>query len=384
MKHDKLSNSFRTDVLIFVEDPGAANYAMHLPQALSRSSIRARLFAGGHARYYLKQRGINSEIFDQGMQSQEILANVQPRLVIVGTSENPDTPGFQLIEEARLQKIESVVLIDASGNADYRLRGRTDNPLAYVPDWLIVPDDWTKASYVNLGFPSERVLICGHPHYDYVRECGAKFTLEDKNGQRKRLFHDVQDGQKIVIFASEISTGLNPEQYQISDDYTLKGRGRNSDRTSIVLEEFLDAVKNVSPRPYLVLRLHPKNTVDELSQFADTFDQISINEPPLELIYFSDLVVGMTTILLFEAALLGKLTLSIVPRSEEKVNLPSVRTGMTSCVTTRSELRTVLARMLNNTWPDHTNTREVFISDSMRRVSDFIENLVFKGRTTNH
>lgn len=367
-----IANNCSTDVLIFVEDPGAANYAMYLPQALSKRNIQVRLFADGHAKNYLKQRGLHPEILDQGMQTQDIFANVQPRLLIVGTSENPDTLGFHLIEEARLQKIESVVLIDASGNADYRLRGRTDNPLAYIPDWLIVPDDWTKASYVDLGFQSERVIVCGHPHYDYVRECGSTFLLENMDVQKQKLFPDARYGQKIVVFASEISTGLNPEQYQISDDYTLTGRGRHSDRTSIVLEEFLDTVKNVSPRPYLVLRLHPKNTMVELSQFVDDFNQISINEPPLELIYFSDLVVGMTTILLFEAALLGKMTLSIVPRSEEKFNLPSICAGMTTCVTTRSELRTVLAHMLNNTWPDHINTYEAFPSNSLRRVSDFI------------
>lgn len=384
MNRGKLFNNCRTDVLIFIEDPGAANYAMYLPQSLSKRNIRARLFADGHARDYLKQRGLNSEMFDNGMQTQEILENVRPLLLIVGTSENPETLGFQLIEEARLRKIESVVLIDAPGNADYRLRGKTDNPLAYAPDWLVVPDDWTKASYVELGFPPERVIICGHPHNDYVRECGAKFLLENMNVQRKKLFPDVQNGQKILVFASEISSGLNPEQYLISDEYTLKGRGQNHDRTSIVIEEFLDALKSVNPRPYLVLRLHPKNTVDELSQFLDDFDQISVNEPPLELIYFSDLVIGMTTILLFEAALLGKKTLSIVPRSKEEDNLPSIRAGMTTCVSTRSELRTVLAHMLNNARPDHTNTCEVFISDSMRRVSDFIENIVIKECTTNH
>jgi hypothetical protein len=67
--------------------------------------------------------------------------------------------GLELIAEARLAQILSVGVVDAFGNTDHRFRGRTDDPLAYMPDWLLVPDEWTKAAYVALGYPQERTIV---------------------------------------------------------------------------------------------------------------------------------------------------------------------------------------------------------------------------------
>ena len=78
-----------------------------------------------------------------------------------------------------------------------------------------------------------------------------------------------------MVFVSEVSTGLNPDQYQMSPDYTLTGRGDKTDRYGIVLEEFIDATNGLKPRPYLVLRMHPKNTEEELAPFLKEFDQVS-------------------------------------------------------------------------------------------------------------
>ena len=50
---------YNTDVLIFVEDPGAVNYVAQLPAALSESGLRVRLLADGFAKDHLRERGID-------------------------------------------------------------------------------------------------------------------------------------------------------------------------------------------------------------------------------------------------------------------------------------------------------------------------------------
>jgi hypothetical protein len=181
----------------------------------------------------------------------------------------------------------------------------------------------------------------------------------------------------VVVFVSEISTGLNPSKYSRLPDYTLTGRGTRMDRTEIVLEEFLDAAAQLKPSPYLVLRMHPKNTKEELASFLGDFRQISEKEAPLKLVYAADLVVGMTSMLLLEAAIMGRPTLSIVPRVAEKESLPTIRAGITPCVTTRDELRAILPDLLGKNSQSVASGIDQFIyPGSLQRTVAFIEGLL--------
>jgi hypothetical protein len=365
------------DVLIFVEDPGAANYVAPLPAALIKQGWRTTLLAEGHAIKYLREHSLKPETLRHPVQAKEILAATKPRLVVVGTSENVDTVGLELIAEARLAQIPSVGVVDAFGNTDHRFRGRTDDPLAYMPDWLLVPDEWTKAAYVALGYPQERTIVCGHPHYDYVHCIGKELMRQDRASLRKGLFPEVPLTQKIIVFAAETSTGLNQQQFQRSAEYTLQGRGRSTSRTEIVLEEFLDAVRLLKPQPYLVLRLHPKNLLEEFTPYLSEFDQINQGGSPLNLVYAADLVVGMTTLLLLEAAMLGRPTLSIIPRLVEMQWLPCTRMGITRCVMQRSQIRASLQLFSQNgsqVWrPDYS---DIFVFGSLDRSVAFINQIL--------
>jgi hypothetical protein len=123
--------------------------------------------------------------------------------------------------------------------------------------------------------------------------------------------------------------------------------------------------------------LHPKNTKEELAPFLKYFHQISQGDPPLPLFFAADLVVGMTSMLLMEAAIMGRSTLSIVPRDVEKVALPTIRSGITPCVTTRKELRTVLPDLLARCQqPMAVGPRSLVHPGSRQRTVAFIENLL--------
>jgi hypothetical protein len=365
------------DVLIYVEDPGAVNYVADLPAVLAGHGWRTCMMAEGYACQYLLQRGIQPAMVDHSITADEILNQLKPRLVCVGTSENQVTFGFDLAAAAKRQGIVTVGVVDAFGNADYRFRGNTDNPLAYATEWLAVPDQWTKEAYIILGFPPERIAVCGHPHYDHVLDIAARLMKEDKRKLRKRMFPLNQADEPVVVFVSELSTGLNPCKYSRSQDYTLNGRGKLTGRTEIVIEEFLDALGDLRSRPYLVLRMHPKNTKEELASFLGDFHQVSQSESPLDLVYASDLVVGMTTMLLVEAAIMGCQTLSIVPRSEERRSLPTVAAGITPCVKTRETLRAILPDLLaKGRHEEGVENKPFFERGSLQKTVVFLQGLL--------
>jgi hypothetical protein len=333
------------DVLLFVEDPGAANYVGPLHRALVGRGWQCTLMTLGTATDFLGQQGVASVRVPATDSAAQILAQVQPRLVLVGTSENPDSIGLELVLAARRAGIVSVGMVDSATNADYRFRGRTGRPLAHAPDWLLLPDPYTRDKFVALGYSPNRIFVCGHPHYDRVRAVGKQLARRARADLRQAYFPGAGDRQTVLLFVTEISGGFNPAQYRRSPEYTLTGRGSSVERTAIVLEEFLDAAKELEPAPYLVLRLHPKENPHHYKQYLSEFHQVSKTEPGLEVVYTADLVVGMSSMLMVEAALLGRPTLAILPRLVEKDWLLSARMGITPCVTRRDQLRLTLKQL---------------------------------------
>jgi hypothetical protein len=363
-----------TDVLMFVEDPGSANYMAPLPAALAEHGWSSTLLSAGSAREYLHERGLSTVEVPRSTTAEQVLHACDPHLLLVGTAENPATFGLELIRQARQRALESVGVVDLQAHADYRWRGSSTTALAYAPDWLVVPDAWTQEAYVGLGYPRQQTVICGHPHYDRVRAIGVHLAQEERQTLRQRVLPGAAAKRPVVVFLAEVSTGLNPSQYQRSSAYTLTGRGTSPERTAVVLEEFLDAMALLSPRPYLVLRLHPKNTPDEFAAYLPAFDLVSRGGMPYELVYAADLVVGMTTMLLFEAALMGRPTLSIVPRAVEQTWLPGLQTGLIPCVGTRSALRKTLRAF----WQQPARLRpadlaNAYVRDALVRTVAFLQ-----------
>lgn len=324
-------------VLVHVEDPGAANYVAELPAALESAGSPCVLVAEGMAAALLERRGVSFR--PRGAQGAAALLDAwSPAAVVVGTSENPDSEGHALVREARARGVATVGVVDAFANASQRFRGRTEDPLAFAPDVVLVPDPWTRDAYVALGMESSRVELCGHPQYDLVLRERERLAAMDRVELRRAVLPTVGDAP-LVVFVSEISTGLDPQQFQRGPEYTLQGRGSRDGRTEIVLEEVIDALRECAPGAVLVSRLHPKNTREEFGALLGELAGVSEGGSPLAAVWAADLVIGMSSMLLLEAALLGRPTLSVVPRELERDWLPSTRTGATPCVTMRGALR---------------------------------------------
>ncbi|MEW6664769.1 MAG: hypothetical protein AB1512_06050 [Thermodesulfobacteriota bacterium] len=346
MMGPRKQSASRIDLLFFAEDPGAANYISPLPYGVSREGLSCLVLAEGKAVDRFTADALPYLRPEDFGDARAILEKTRPRIIVVGTSENEKSLGLSLLDAAREAGIRSIGVVDAFMNAAHRFRGRGSEPLRHAPDWLFVPDTWTAQAFVDLGFPGERTVVCGHPQYDHVRMASEHLRGVDRTALRERFFLGLQQDRPVCLFAAEISDGLQPEQFLRSNDYSLHGRGDSDRRTDIVLEEWLDAISLLPETPQIALRLHPKNDPAEFAPYLSAFRWVSREEPVLELVYASDSVFGLTTSLLLEAAILGVPTFSIVPREAERLWLPSVRAGITPCATTREELRTLLPDFL--------------------------------------
>lgn len=334
------------EIPIYVEDPGAANMVLGLAAALNDLGIRPRLLAGGAAEAYLQARKETPE----PAPSAGLGTMLTPKTAacVIGTSENPDTPAFALAVEARALGIPTVCLIDGPANADRRLRGRSSDALSHLTDWLLVADETTRHAFAALNVDTGRIRVVGNPALDEVRKEGDALAGRGRAAVRRDVFPNLPDGAPLILFLTELSDGLDPEQFRRSPDYTLHGRGETDGRTEIVLEEVLQAAARVAPDAVVALRLHPKTPAEMYAAYGDEIAAISEGGSAYQALFAADLVVGLSTALLSEAALLGCPVLSVLPRTCEVAWLAGGESGLVPHVSTRHNLYGALAHALTD------------------------------------
>jgi len=298
-------------------------------------------------------RGIEAALRDEGFDiaaipatsggAEALIDHVKPAAVLVGTSENLDSFAFELTRSARARHIPTFGAVDSAANAAFRFRGRSAATFAHAPAALLVPDDASRAAFVALGFPAGGITVTGHPRLAEVARLRESMSAEDRIAAR---VHFAGAGERpVIVFVSELSTGLGDDPFRKTPAYTLGGTSGSEARTDIVAEELLHAARALPGDPWLVLRLHPKQDADDVAELAGRFDQVSRGGPGLDAVRGADLVTGMTSALLAEAAVFGRPVLSIVPDPAERAWLGDMA-GRIACVSTRRELGAALAH-----WP---------------------------------
>ena len=106
------------DILIFAEDPGAANYVANLPDRLRARGWSVRLCTSGVATNYLSARGLTVDPLQSGCNFDDLITQLAPGLVLTGTAQSPDALGLSLIEAAKSMDIPVIGVIDASTVAE--------------------------------------------------------------------------------------------------------------------------------------------------------------------------------------------------------------------------------------------------------------------------
>ncbi len=337
-------------IMIFVEDPGAATFVIGLPTALRRmGAVAGELFAAGHAVDVLDAAGEPAHRLSDRADALWAFDQFGPDVVAVGTAESPVAIGLSLIERCRSSAATSIGLVDGPTNPEHRFSAGSPNPLHHLPDRLVVPDAATKDRFVALGVPISRVSTCGHPLYDRARAARRDETA--RRSLRQRLWPEAQDRQ-ILLFLAELSTGLVPDAFHRTAEYTLTGTSGSDCRTDIVAEEVIFATGKSSPAPFRVLRPHPKMTPADSASYAGAFDAVNTTGPVADAIEAADVVVGLTSVALDEALLLGRPVVAVVPRSQERDWLLGAHLGLVPVATTREEIAAHLAAAFAGALPD--------------------------------
>lgn len=238
---------------------------------------------------------------------------VQPDIVLFGTSEGLSIDKLAVLV-AREQHIVSVALIDYWSNYAMRFSDPGKKNLAYLPDWILVMDEYTKHEMTSKGFAADQIVVTGNPFFDTLR-------------YRKQ---DEPSRPRFISFFDEPLSAI-PNEVQVFGDIVN------------VLEE-------LGMNSKVVLKLHPrsfkKNKYNSIIKKSVLDIKIDQKTPADDLFRKSDLVLGIASTVLFRAAMEGKRVLSYQPGNTGHDTLITNALGLSLGVYQKSDLKKKLLLLL--------------------------------------
>lgn len=336
-----------SDTLVVARDPGAA--AALLPVV---ERLRCSVVGLDHARPVFERNGVplvGPSSDPDAFTAAQVLEELRPRVLVTGTSRLEvaalDSNWWQAAREAG---IPSVAVLDHW--IGYWQKFTTRERFDALPDVIAVMDDYARDQLRSLGCTAAQIVVTGQPAFDNL--VGASFS--GRPAARARW--GVDELEWVVLFVSE----------PIAGDL---GDVVGYDETD-VLRMLVEALAHVPAR--LVVKPHPRESPTRLAATLDACGYHAEIETVLggrEAVAGADSVVGMTSILLLEAALGGNPVLSIQPGRREPWT-EHFGTMMTT-VGTPEAIRA---------WLLDGSNRKLLIGDALRRR---LQNSGFCGDATD-
>jgi hypothetical protein len=345
-------------------DPGGAAALTPVLLALQNdSSCRTRVLGYRQAVDVWRRSKIAVERLPETVPVDPVLCIGQEDidLLVTSTSVNGVDHERVFLRWAAKASVPSVTVLDFWTHYAARFRDAKEARLI-LPSAVAVMDERTKREMVAEGFPPDRLVVTGQPAFDAIRAFRADWTEQKRSDVRKSL--GAGPDCRVVLFASQplvqIAGLVDGAEVSVDERELLEAVARALEE--IALLENLDIL--------LAVRPHPRESLlpEELPRGNRVRSVCSTEGDAWPQALAADLVVGMTTVLLVEACLLGCVVVSVQPGGERNDPLPTNNTGGSVAVYDLAALRDTL--------------RECLINDERRRQLREANADVFTGSAT--
>jgi hypothetical protein len=260
--------------LFVAQDAGPANYLANVASALDGE---AAFLASPISESLFRERGVSP-----------FVPALQPAIeaVITGTCSGPGIDKEYLIK-AKEWGIPSIAVVEHW--SWYRERFLLDNGLL-LPDYILVNDQHALEDAVEAGLPTARLKVIGNPVLEQLISKAITIPKADEVKQKYGFAPD----ERVCVFASEeLQRDFPPDSpsYQGFDEF-------------IVLEHLTEfTIRNGLS---LAVKLHPAEQPDKYRESERVHGfRVFGTMPKQDIFALSDLMVGMGSMLLIEAALAG-------------------------------------------------------------------------------
>lgn len=320
-------------------DPGgAAAVAMTLRAARLEPEISQHPYAYNEGVVVLARNEIAATVLSgaaQGSQAAAVIRDVRPNVVLTATSHNGINWEKHFIRAARTAGIPSAVVLESWANYDLRFSDLEFGSI--FPDAVYVPDEEARVQALQVGVPAESLQVTGNPAADVLADVRDRSTADQRRQRRQDL--GVKTGERLVVFLSQPHSAMPAvmERYGYDETQVLR----------MVLRGVRQCASDLNETVRLVVRPHPRESPATFAWLgAEENVSVVVDGDGHELVLSADAVVGMTSALLVDAALLGCRALSVQPGLQGRDTLPSFMRNSEQAVYEEAALMPALVRLL--------------------------------------
>lgn len=208
-----------------------------------------------------------------------------------------------VVRRSRDQGVPVLSILDQASEYDRRFQG-VGGELAAVPDVVFVPNETARHDLLGRGVSSQRVVVSGNPALDHLPQARMRFS--DHTRQQVLGELAVGDSPGFILFVSE----------PISTDHA--DGTRYSEWSALQLTLATVRAMSAARRPAVVVKTHPREAPTKFDRVITDCGDVQVRTAPLfidrhDLVMASNLVIGIESTLLTEAAVLGVPCVSLPP-----------------------------------------------------------------------
>lgn len=347
-------------VLIFSRDPGGANTVAPLYKKLIEKGYTVKLFGKDEAlnrynKYNLTGIDISAIVHNTDQNNiYKFLKSESPDFLITGTSGDDFTEKY-LWRAAEKLNIKSFAILDQWINYGIRFSSFSVKELEiynenkrhpYTPFKILVMDEYAKNQMINEGIFEDKIIISGHPYFDYLIERQENIDKTEIINSKKSLCK-IKDELLITYVSEPISKTYN--ETDDSDHYWGYSERTIFKQFFCILNKIAEDYKiNIK----LFIRLHPKENQNNYDDIIDSIDSKYISilvDKKLDgfnLMSASDLICGMSSMFLIEAAVMGKPIISMQMGLKRENPFILDKKGILKSILNEKKLENILKKIL--------------------------------------
>lgn len=328
-------------IVFLAHDPGGYDALNSVVLRLQKENVPLEFFCvGPAAKLSLGNAASESEVmqFIHSMIEKRELSGL-----VTGTSWGNNIELYTMAA-CKVSGIPTIAVLDYWSN--YRARFRDDLGNYTFPDYYIVMDELAAKEAVQEGVPADILRTLGHPGLDKYLALPRRNTCSGKN--------------KKVLFLSQPLSALYGKELGYTEHQAL--------------DDCIQAVQGYD-NCSLRVKFHPKDDI----LWKQSYQDISVNGDLQDIMPEYDAVLGMNTMGLLHAALMGVPTFSYQPNLQKPDLCITNKLGLTKLISSYQELNLVLNTWLKEDSEDIRLPKSILWLDghSTDRVAEFIRGELF-------
>lgn len=324
-------------IIFLAHDPGGYDVVFPVVENFQRVGIAAEFYCIGPAANLNPLYKITSEELLQIIQYQLECGKITG--LVTGTSWGSIIE-LQAIAACKQAGVPTVAILDYWSNYQTRFVCLTGETI--YPDYYIVMDELARNEAILASVPQAIIKVLGHPGLD--KYIASQVSVRCSNKQIKK-----------VLFLSQPLSALYGENLGYTEQQALADCANVLARHNCLLH----------------VKFHPK---DEDS-FQQRYAEMAVSGNLLDIMPSYDLIIGMSTMGLLHAVLMGIPAISYQPNLREPDMCITNKLGLTECADSLQELELQLALMSGNVINKCNELSQKLIwldGHSTKRVAAFI------------